>query len=335
MFVQYAQPGKFLFSSCASDFISSNNLNLQISSTLRRAIQILGIVITLLALTFAFQRVWSIGRSNWEKLISVQVLLIIILGGVAHGVNQLLMGWAWQKLLIWFGEFTARLRICLAVYGRTQIAKYLPGNLFHYPARHVLGNRAGFHHPALVGALVYEIIGQLVAAGIIALVGLPKGIFLGNTIFIRLALLPLVFLLPLVIQFILTRFSIGRRLGFPEKTARDAFKGLLPIWAIYLVFFLIDGVIFGGVVGVSTGDWSAVPLLYIISAFAISWVIGFLTPGSPAGLGVREAIMILILTPYVGSPAAAFVALVSRLVVTLGDVVFFLSSYFFARKLDL
>jgi len=315
--------------------MSGKKMNLQISSTFRRIIQILGIVITLLALAFAFQRVWAIGRSNWEKLISIQVLLIIILGGVVHGVNQILMGWAWQKLLVWFGESTARLRICLAVYGPTQIAKYLPGNLFHYPARHVMGNRAGFHHPALVGALVYEIIGQLVVAGIIALVGFPKGIFLGNSIFIRLAILPVVLLLPLVIQFVLTRFSIGRKLGFPEKPARDAFKELLPIWAIYLVFFLIDGVIFGGVIGVSTGKWLAVPFLYIFSTFAISWVVGFLTPGSPAGLGVREAVMILILTPFIGAPAAALVALVSRLVVTIGDVVFFLPSYLLARKLDL
>ncbi|MGB8212972.1 MAG: hypothetical protein WCE68_05380 [Anaerolineales bacterium] len=304
----------------------------QLTPALRRAIQIFGILITLLALVFAFQRVWSIGQANWEKLISTQILLIIILGGLALGLNGFLLGWAWQKLLVWFGEATARPRTCLAVYGRTQIAKYLPGNFFHYPSRHVLGNRAGFHHPALVGALVYEIIGLLVAAGTIALIGFPKGISLGNSIFIRLAILPVVLLLPLVVQFVLRRFSIGRRLGFPEKPVWEAVRELLPIWAIYLVFFLIEGLIFWGIIGVSTGKWSEVPFLYAVSTFAIAWVVGFLTPGSPAGLGVREAIMILILTAFVGAPAAAFVALVARLVVTLGDLVFFLLSYPLAEK---
>jgi glycosyltransferase 2 family protein len=63
-------------------------------------------------------------------------------------------------------------------------------------------------------------------------------------------------------------------------------------------------------------------------------VIGFITPGAPAGLGVRESIMILILTNFIGQPTAAFVALISRLVVTIGDLVFFLFSYLLPRKLD-
>jgi len=313
----------------------NRKINWRISPILSRSIQILGIIITFLALVFAFQRIWDIGQSNWGKLLSIQVLLITILGGMAHGVNNFLLGWAWQKLLVWFGESKARPKICLAVYGRTQIAKFLPGNFFHYPSRHVMGNRAGFHHPALVGAMVYEIIGLLVVGGTISLIGFPKGIYLGSSIILRLAILPLVLIFPLVIQFALARFSIGRRLGFPEKPVWDGFKGLLPVWTIYLVFFLFEGLILWGIVGGSTGMWFNVPFLYIFSAFTISWVVGFITPGAPAGLGVREAVMILILTNFIGGPAAAFVALISRLVVTLGDLVFFLLSYPLARKAGL
>src|SRR3546814_11891689 len=31
------------------------------------------------------------------------------------------------------------------------------------------------------------------------------------------------------------------------------------------------------------------------SAFALSWILGFLAPGAPAGLGAREGLMVLIL----------------------------------------
>jgi hypothetical protein len=142
-------------------------------SVLRRLVQIGGILITLLALGFAFQRIWAIGRPNWEKLLSLSVLLVTIFGGIAHGLNELLQGWAWQKLLVWFGESKAKPKLSLAIYGRNQIAKYLPGNVFQFPSRHVAGNRAGFNHAALIGAMIYEIIGLLFAAGIISLIGLP------------------------------------------------------------------------------------------------------------------------------------------------------------------
>lgn len=304
-------------------------------SNLLRLIQIIGVIITLLALGFVFQRIWTIEHADWEKLLTLSMALVVISGGLAHGVNLILLGWSWQKLLIWFGETSAKPKASIAIYGRTFIAKYLPGNFFQYPSRHLLGNRAGYSHPALVGALVYEIIGQLVAAGTIALVGFPRGVNLGNTMVLRLAILPAVIVLPLVIQFILNRFSIGKKLGFPEKPIWSSLKGLLPIWSIYLAFYLVDGLIFWFIIGTSTGMWLNIPILYIFSTFAISWVIGFITPGAPAGLGVRETIMILILTNFIGAPSAAFVALISRLVVTLGDLVFFLFSYPLSRKLDL
>ena len=166
------------------------------------------------------------------------------------------------------------------------------------------------------------------------MVGFPKEIGLENTLFIRLAILPAIIVFPLIIQFILVHFSIGKKLGFPEKPVWSGLKGLLPILLIYLLFYLVDGSIFWILIGTSTGMWFNIPVLYIFSTFAISWVVGFITPGAPAGLGVRETIMILILTSFIGEPSAAFVALISRLVVTLGDLVFFLFSYPLSRKLD-
>jgi glycosyltransferase 2 family protein len=310
------------------------SVNPRTSSALRRIIQIIGILITLLALGFAFQRIWTIGRSNWEKLLSISVLLVTILGGIAHGLNEILQGWAWQKLLVWFGETKARPKISLAVYGRTQIVKYLPGNIFQYPSRHVAGNRAGFNHTALVGAMIYEIVGLLVAAGTISLIGFPITNYLGDSIYLRLAILPIIILLPVIIQSILVRFPIGKKLGLPNKSFLNNFKGVLPIWMIYFIFFLFDGVIFWCILVTSTGKALSVPFMYIFSTFTLSWVIGFITPGAPAGLGVRESIMILILTNFIGQPTAAFVALISRLVVTIGDLVFFLFSYLLPRKLD-
>ena len=53
---------------------------------------------------------------------------------------------------------------------------------------------------------------------------------------------------------------------------------------------------------------------------------GFITPGSPAGLGVRDTVLLAALTPLYGSGVAIGLSLSLRLVTTLGDGVWFFVS---------
>ena len=50
---------------------------------------------------------------------------------------------------------------------------------------------------------------------------------------------------------------------------------------------------------------------------------GFVVPGAAAGVGVREAVLVLILEQHLGADAALLVALALRVVTTLGDLLFF------------
>jgi glycosyltransferase 2 family protein len=46
-------------------------------------------------------------------------------------------------------------------------------------------------------------------------------------------------------------------------------------------------------------------------------------PGAAAGLGVREAVLVLTLEPHLGGDGAVLAALTLRVVTTLGDLLFF------------
>jgi uncharacterized membrane protein YbhN (UPF0104 family) len=62
--------------------------------------------------------------------------------------------------------------------------------------------------------------------------------------------------------------------------------------------------------------------LHIVAAtgvFTVAWTAGFLTPGAPAGLGVREAILVLGFTPLYGEAAAIGMAGALRIVSVIGD----------------
>ena len=63
------------------------------------------------------------------------------------------------------------------------------------------------------------------------------------------------------------------------------------------------------------------PLLALASgAFAASWCSGFLLVVAPAGAGVREAALVLLLSGALTRPQVTVVAVVSRLLFVLGDL---------------
>ena len=61
-------------------------------------------------------------------------------------------------------------------------------------------------------------------------------------------------------------------------------------------------------------------LLHITSLFALSWVIGFLTPWAPSGLGIREGLLYWLLQSFVTAPLAMVAAVATRLITILEDV---------------
>ena len=81
-----------------------------------------------------------------------------------------LLAESWRRLVGWFDETKTDWRACYRIYAQTQIAKYLPGNVFHVGSRHVMGRQVAMGHVALAGAAVYEILGMLSMGGSIALI---------------------------------------------------------------------------------------------------------------------------------------------------------------------
>jgi len=58
-----------------------------------------------------------------------------------------------------------------------------------------------------------------------------------------------------------------------------------------------------------------------IAVFSAAWIAGFLAPGAPAGLGIREAILLTGLGPTFGAQAAVEIAILFRALSVTADLV--------------
>jgi len=61
----------------------------------------------------------------------------------------------------------------------------------------------------------------------------------------------------------------------------------------------------------------------LTAAFTLAWAVGFVTPGAPAGIGVREALLLVVLSPTLGAADASLLTLALRVATTLGDILCF------------
>jgi uncharacterized membrane protein YbhN (UPF0104 family) len=83
---------------------------------------------------------------------------------------------------------------------------------------------------------------------------------------------------------------------------------------------------------VNEGSDTASQVFLICGAFVITWLAGSVTPGAPAGIGVRELVLLFLLKGLVLESDLLLAVLLSRVVTVAGDVLFFLAALCFLSR---
>lgn len=222
---------------------------------------------------------------------------------IAYAATNLSLALGWHALLSYL-KAPQPILWSIRIYAVTQLAKYLPGNIFQFAGRQALGAAAGVPQWVLLKSSFWEIVLLACAAAslapILAYTVLPLSENASQVAFAAgVALLVLVAFLVL-----------------PRAFAKAA--------AAYASQVVGSGVIFVGVFALAGGEMhSAAGVLTVIASFSLSWLAGFLTPGAPAGLGVREAALIYFLGDLAVPAVIIAAAVLGRVVSTLGDLLFF------------
>lgn len=215
----------------------------------------------------------------------------------------------------------------LRLFLLTQIGKYLPGNVGQYVGRVAMAAKLGIPYKLTVASIVLEIIWALSVTGLLGAVGgmLLFEIELPISWTILLVVAVGAFLLPLVLPFFV---RIGKKfvnLAFLENLSADnlSWKVSGKVFALYLMnFFLLGGMCWLHLQWIFEVQPPDVLTLMCINA--LIWVIGYVVPGAPGGIGVRESTTIILLAPLVGGPAASGVAISMRLASVVGDFLGFM-----------
>jgi glycosyltransferase 2 family protein len=236
--------------------------------------------------------------------------------GLALGVTLLAHVWAgvvWASILRNCQQPVSN-RWGVATYLRTNIAKYLPGNIWHFYGR--IQACRGREIPGAIALLsvLLEPLLMLAAAVIIAAVGLPRPQGIAEPV-LRLfqgGILVLVLggIHPRLLNPLLARW--GRKKGGesePRLLKQYPWRPLVGEGGFLLLRsagFLLC--------------WGAVgPIeqpVTLVSAFAVAWLVGLVVPGLPGGVGILEAILVGLLGGMLSPEVLLWILAAYRLVNT-------------------
>ncbi len=219
-------------------------------------------------------------------------------------------------------------------YHASQLGKYLPGRIWIIPGRAVLLRGFGID-PILGGAGALLETYLLIVTGV--LVFQPYLFLVPQTAIRQVAIIGLLFCIPALLISFFPKI-LNRVLSFllkmfkrPPVIIAYSWKQLLMILMVYICFWGISGSGFFILLNSFT-PLSGQTFFQTIGVLGFSWVIGFISFLTPAGIGVREGAMSFLLAPIISPPFPALMAIISRIWWSLADLTSIWIAFVLSRK---
>ncbi|MEH0936246.1 lysylphosphatidylglycerol synthase transmembrane domain-containing protein [Micromonospora psammae] len=294
-------------------------------------VRVVVIVAIVAGMTWSVVDQWPQVRSTWVGLAWQSVALSVLAALLGMAANTM----AWRAAvddLEHRVSVTAALRICLV----GQLGKYIPGSVWAYVLQIELSKRAGLPRArAFLASLVTVGLGVTAALGL-GLLSLPSlseaagGDDSTYAASVRVALWIVALLFPIALICAIPRVLTAlvqlalRLLRRPPLEHRLTWPGVLRVIGWSALGYSLFGVHLWLLANAQAAP-GAEGLLRCVGSFAIAITVGMFAFLSPSGLGVREAVLVAALAPFLldsgGVGAAMGIALASRLIFTIADVI--------------
>jgi len=297
---------------------------------MKRWVRHFGLLLGLVAtVAFAFYAIRTLRGQDLSQYLSVSAIAGIGIAAIGYSLIIPISSWAWRRLLSDMGvdKSWGELSIIMAV---TQLAKYIPGNIGQHVGRAAMSLGRGIPLRPYSISVVSEAVLAVIAATFIGVAGCTMSgmstamlkqhgaVALAFLIVLVCASVPAIFLAWHFFPRLLRRF-VARQHKEGGHAALPGMGALIYALNAYLMNYVIFGI------GITAMALLLLPgqqtqWLLLTGSFSLAWVIGFFAPGAPAGLGVREGLMLALLQFSYNQPDALLIVIALRLATTAGDI---------------
>ena len=289
--------------------------------------KILGRIISVLCIVFILSILIKFDI-DFSLLLDLKVIGMVLICAIIFALSVFIDSYSWKMLLTVSSDIKIPIIKITDVYTTSNLAKYLPGNVMHYASRNLLGAKYNISQKHMAYATILEIILKAISAMIISIILLNKALYriildINQNMSLRVDYLIICIILVsvVIIGFILKKYCVNTSNGI---------KAIIISILNYICTFLISSGIFIAITYVIGAPLTMGELMYAGGIYIGAWLVGYITPGAPGGVGVKEGSLIMMLSGIYTIESITLISIVTRIVTILGDVV----AYSIAKILD-
>jgi len=248
---------------------------------------------------------------GWQWIGAATVVVLISFALLIEGWRRV-MG-AWDSHLP-FGQ-AAR------IWFLSSLGKYVPGNIWSLTAMGVMARERGISALAAAGSsIIMQAVSLVTGTAIVMITGAQ---LLGQPVLVGISVLMLIGILLSAPRFLppLTVWIgsiIGKEVAPPSVPATSIWTAAIASSLSWLLYGFAFQLFVHGLLGAAPGELSR-----YIAVYTAAYILGFISPIAPAGLGVREFTLAAFMTQLglANEADAALIAIAARLWLTVIELV--------------
>jgi glycosyltransferase 2 family protein len=248
---------------------------------------------------------------GWEHIVPATILVLATYALLIEGWRRILIGW----------DSHLGFRPAARIWFLSNLGKYVPGNIWSLTAMGVMARERGLSGLAAAGSSIIMQSVSLVTGTAIVMITSAK--LLGEPLLVGAAVTALLVCLIAAPRF-LPRLAVwagnlsGREIATPSIPATGIWTAAVASTASWILYGLAFQLFVRGLLGAAPGEISS-----YIAVYTAAYILGFISPIAPAGLGVREITLAAFMTQLglANEADAALVAIAARLWLTVVELV--------------
>jgi len=248
---------------------------------------------------------------GWQSIATATALVLVTYAILIEGWRRVLIAW----------DSDLPFKDAARIWFLSNLGKYVPGNIWSLTAMGVMARERGVSAIAAAGSSVIMQMVSLATGTAIVMVTGAK--LLGQPLLVGAAVLLLVAILLSAPRFLppmaaWARTMMGRDITPPFVPATSIWTAAVASTLSWLFYGVAFQLFVRGLLGSASGEISS-----YIAVYTAAYILGFISPIAPAGLGVREFTLAAFMTQLglANEADAALVAIAARLWLTVVELV--------------
>jgi len=287
------------------------------NSLLKNSIKV---ILVIIVLYFVYKQL----SENWAEVVNYSWTFnipLLLLSIIMHLITFILFSKVWCILIKAFG-FDVPLKYAFKIGYITNLGRYIPGKIWPVIGMSYLAKKINISEEVSITSWIVALIFTLppsFLAGFMCVVFYPEIMtsdilqFLNIWVYLAAAFILIFSILIIVIpNKVFSLFNILlKKIGRQEIQFKIGIKTALAVYFGYFICWLCYGFAFWLFLSSIVAD-KTLPVIPAVGSFILAYQLGYLAFFAPGGIGVRELVITIILTPYLGSITAG-IAVAARI----------------------